>query len=154
MRRIIAIFVSILLFLLVFSLNFGDLSVLRLVYAADSYGNDINYVEVWEDSVLRANFTVSGGSVRVDAHKQIKIVVSIRLNSSLAGSNSEAIDYTKVLVNITDGSNYVWLNRELNNTSCVLSGSYYYLKEEGLLAENSLSEGVTYDVSVKYEVYC
>jgi len=103
---------------------------------------------------LRANFTVSGGSVRVDAHKQIKIVVSVRLNSSLASSNSEAIDYTKVLVNITDGSSYVWLNKELNNTSCVLSGNYYYLREEGLLAEDSLSEGVTYEVSVKYEAYC
>jgi len=119
------------------------------VLAVDSYGNDINYIEVWEGDTLKANFTSSGGTVKVNASKQIKFVVSIKFNSSLASSDTEAVDYTKVLMNITG----IWTNEELNNTSVVQSGDFYFLKEEGVLASDTLSEGETYECAVLYQGY-
>ena len=119
------------------------------VLAIDSYGDDINYIEVWEGDTLKANFTSSGGTVKVNASKQIKFVVSIKFNSSLASSNTEAVDYTKVLMNITG----IWTNEELNNTSVVQSGDFYFLKEEGILASDTLSEGETYECAVLYQGY-
>ena len=130
-------------------LPFNDNALLRLAFAADTYGNDINYVEIWEGNVLRANFTASGGSVRVNASAVLTFNVSIRLNSTLAASTSEAVSYTAVYMNITG----VWSNVELNNTSVQLTGSYYYLVERGVLAANSLSEGQTYDCRVLYKAY-
>ena len=119
------------------------------VLAVDSYGDDINFIEVWEGDTLKANFTSSGGTVKVNASKQIKFVVSIKFNSSLASSNTEAVDYTKVLMNITG----IWTNEELNNTSVVQSGDFYFLKEEGILASDTLSEGETYECAVLYQGY-
>ena len=119
------------------------------VLAVDSYGNDINYIEVWEGDTLKANFTSSGGTVRVNASKLIRFVVGIQFNDTLASSTAEAIDYTRVYMNITG----VWTNMELNNTSCQLSGSWYYLKEEGNLTAGTLSEGETYECSVLYQGY-
>ena len=119
------------------------------VLAVDSYGDDINYIEVWEGDTLKANFTSSGGTVKVNASKLIRFVVGIQFNSSLAGSSQEAIDYTRVYMNITG----VWTNVELNNTACQHSGSWYYLKEEGNLTANTLNEGETYECAVLYQGY-
>jgi hypothetical protein len=116
---------------------------------ADSYGNDILYIEVWEGSTLKANFTVSGGSVSVNASNTITFNVSICLNSTLASSTSEAVSYTAVYMNITG----IWTNVELNNTSVVLNGSFYYLIEKGVLNAGTLTEGQTYDCSVLYKAY-
>jgi len=140
---------SITVLLVLALLSFDSGTFLKVALAADSYGNDINFVEVWEDSTLKANFTSSGGTVRVNASKQIKFVVSIKFNSSLADSNQEAIDFTKVLMNITG----IWTNEELNNTSCQLSGDFYWLKEEGILAGGTLTDGQTYDCEVLYQGY-
>jgi len=119
------------------------------VLAVDSYGDDINYIEIWEGDTLKANFTSGGGTVKVNASKQIKFVVSIKFNSSLASSDTEAVDYTKVLMNITE----IWTNMELNNTSVVQNGDFYFLKEEGVLASDTLTEGETYECSVLYQGY-
>jgi len=145
MRRLLPVLIAVLLSCLIFiQLPHHTFTIL----AIDSYGDDINYIEVWEGDTLKANFT-SSGTVRVNASKLIRFVVGIRFNSSLAGSNQEAIDYTRVYMNITG----VWTNEELNNTSCQLSGSWYYLKEEGNLTANTLSEGETYECSVLYQGY-
>jgi len=119
------------------------------VLAVDSYGDDINYIEVWEGDTLKANFTSSGGTVKVNASKQIRFIVGIQFNDTLASSTAEAIDYTRVYMNITG----IWTNVELNNTACQHSGSWYYLKEEGNLTANTLSEGETYECSVLYQGY-
>jgi hypothetical protein len=126
-------------------------TILYFAYASpsDAYGNDVTHVEVWEDDTLKGNYTSSEGSVRVNASKTIKFVVGIKFNSTLASSQSEAINYTQVLMNITA----IWTNKELNNTSCTLANGFYWLKEEGILSPNTLSEGQTYDYSVLYKAY-
>jgi len=120
-----------------------------LVFAADSYGNDIKYIEVWEGDTLKANFTSSGGTVRVNASNTITFNVSICINSTLASSTSEAVSYTAVYMNITG----IWTNVELNNTSVVLNGSFYYLIEKGVINAGTLTEGQTYDCSILYKAY-
>ncbi|MEM3579221.1 MAG: hypothetical protein QXL54_03235 [Candidatus Bathyarchaeia archaeon] len=125
-----------------------------LVFAADTYGNQIDFIEVWEDTTLKANFTSGGGSVSVNASKQLKFVIGIRFNSTLASSQSEAVAYTRVYMNITYNGNFVWQNKELNNTSVSgPSGGFYWLKEEGILPPNTLSEGKIYACSVLYQGY-
>lgn len=114
---------------------------------ADAYGNDINYVEVWEDETLKANLTLTNGSVSVNGSKTITFIVSIKFNSTLASSTTEAIDYTRVLVNITG----IWINKELNNTECILSNGFYWLKEVGIVT--GLAEGESYEVDFFYKTY-
>lgn len=129
-----------------------------LVLAADAYGDQINYVEVWQWNgtayVLRANFTSTGQSVRVEDNHVIKFVVSIKFNSTFASSQAEAISYTRVYMNITNGGT-IWNNEELNNTECTgPTGNFYYLKEEGIW--NSTGKpvaGVTYACSIVYQGY-
>jgi glycerol-3-phosphate dehydrogenase len=128
-----------------------------IVYAADSYGNDINFVEVWQYNEtawnLLANFTTTGGSVRVHDSWVMNFTVGIKVNSTLVSSSAEAISYTRVYMNITDGGT-IWNNVELNNTACSLVGSYYYLTEQGHWnATGKPSAGVTYACSILYQAY-
>jgi len=128
-----------------------------IVYAADSYGNDINFIEVWQYNGsawnLLANFTSTGGSVRVHDSWATNFTVGIQINSTLVSSVSDAIAYTRVYMNITDGGS-IWTNAELNNTSCSLSGSYYYLTEQGYWNETGKPvAGVTYACSILYQAY-
>jgi hypothetical protein len=147
-RKIFLVAVPVAL-LIVALLGFSHDDFVSLVFAADSYGHDIKYIEVWEGDMLKANFTASGGSVRINASNTITFNVSICLNSTLASSTSEAVSYTAVYMNITG----IWTNVELNNTSVVLNGSFYYLIEKGVLNAGTLTEGQTYDCSVLYKAY-
>lgn len=129
----------------------------RMVFAADSYGNDINFVEVWQhngtDWNLLDNFTTTGGSVRVHDSWVLNFTVGIMVNSTLVSSVSDAIAYTRVYMNITDGG-AIWNNVELNNTACSLNGSYYYLTEQGHWnATGKPVAGVTYACSILYQAY-
>jgi len=133
--------------LIVALLGFSHDGFVSLVFAA--YGNDLKYIEVWEGNTLKANFTSSGGTVRVNASNTITFNVSICINSTLVSSSAEAVSYTAVYMNITG----IWTNMELNNTSVVLNGSFYYLIEKGVLNAGTLSEGQTYDCSVLYKAY-
>jgi hypothetical protein len=135
--------------LIVALLGFSHDGFVSLVFAADSYGNDIKYIEVWEGNTLKANFTSSGGTVRVNASNTITFNVSICINSTLVSSTAEAVSYTAVYMNITG----IWTNVELNNTSVVLNGSFYYLIEKGVVNAGTLTEGQTYDCSVLYKAY-
>lgn len=133
-----------------------DSNVNLRVYASpgDSYGNDIVWVAVYQGGVLKANFTASGGSARIDAGIQVDFVVYIKFNASLATSQSEAVSYTKVVMNITYNSNFVWQNKELNNTSVSgPSGGFYWLKEVGNWTSNLPQAGATYTCTVKYQGY-
>ena len=122
---------------------------LNLVFA-QTEGN-IQYVEVWQlegsNYVLKANFT-EDGSVSVNGSQWFKFVVCHRFNSSYANNEQEAIDYTKILMNITS----IWTNKELNNTSCTLNENWYILKEVGYLNQ-TLSEGETYECTVLQKGY-
>ena len=146
-------FLIIPLILILLTLPFlnNNATILFFAYASpsDVYGNDIKYIEVWEGDTLKANFSSSGGTIRVNASYIITFNVSICINSTLVSSGSEAVSYTAVYMNITG----IWTNVELNNTSVVLNGSFYYLIEKGVLNAGTLSEGQTYDCSVLYKAY-
>ncbi|MFN3329235.1 MAG: hypothetical protein ACK40U_10395 [Fervidobacterium pennivorans] len=141
--------------MLLLTLFFGEPEIFLRVFGspADAYGNDIVYIEVWQGGSLKANFTSTGGSVRIDANQQVDFVVCIKFNSTLASSESEAISYTKVLMNITYSGNYIWQNKELNNTSIFLSNGFYWLKEVGNWTSNLPQEGITYNCAVLYQGY-
>lgn len=130
---------------------------LNLAYAADAYGNDILWVAIYQYNGtawnLVWNITSSGGSYRVHDAWAINFTVCIQFNNTLASSTAEAIDYTRVYMNITDGGT-VWNNEELNNTACTLEGDYYVLLEEGYWNEVGKPEaGVTYECAVLYQGY-
>jgi hypothetical protein len=125
---------------------------------ADSYGNDITYAEVWQHNGtawnLVENFTSSGGSTRIHDGWQVKFYIGLKLNSTLAASQAEAIDFTRVYMNITYIGGSVWTNKELNNTSCSgPSGGFYYLEEEGLWNMDLPVAGRTYTCDVKAQFY-
>jgi hypothetical protein len=99
------------------------------------------------------NWTSSGESIRVVDSLPLKFYVGISFNSTYASSSSEAISFTRVYMNISD-SGSIWVNEELNNTSCVLSGDYYYLEELAAWNQTGKPEsGITYAFSTRYEGY-
>jgi hypothetical protein len=151
-KIILAILISISLITLFRSFN-DTFLIVKKVYASDSYGNDINYIEIYQYNGsswnLVTNFTSSGGSERIHDNWQTRFLVNIKLNSTLATSTSEAISYTRVYMNIST----VWTNVELNNTSCSLNGDFYWLLEEGNWTTSLPSLGVTYSCSVNYQAY-
>jgi len=156
MRKIL-IAIPIIVLLLTLTLWNNSINIRVFASPADAYGNDINYVEIWQFNgttwVLKANFTSSGGSVRINDNQQVKFNVGIKLNSTLASSSNEAISYTRVYMNITYDSNFIWQNVELNNTSCQLVGNFYYLIETGIWSTNLPIAGKTYACTVLYQAY-
>ena len=139
--------------LLAFGLFTPKQTWINVAYANGSSSGDINFVEIWQyngsDYVLRANFTSSGTFLLYDS-QPTKFMVNIKFNSTLAGSTNEAIECTKVIMNITG----VWTNEEFNNTSCMLNGDFYYLVETGIWNEEGKPEsGVTYECNVIYQGY-
>lgn len=156
------IFIASILIILLF---FCSLSILKkeqgawivIVYGspADAYGNDICYVEVWQYNGtawnLACNFTSSGGSCRIDSFIT-KFIVMVKLNETLASSQSQALELTKNYMNITYDSTYVWSNQELNNTSCTgPTSGFYWIKEWGNWTTNLPQEGITYTCKLDYQ---
>jgi len=116
---------------------------------ADSYGNDILSIAVYEDNVLKTNLTASGGTVRLNASKTITFNVTICLNKTLASSQNEAIQYTRVYLNITG----VITNAELTNVKIWEGTNFYYLIEKYTVNPNTLIGGQTYACTFKYQAY-
>jgi len=140
------------LLLLFASFNSRIFGTKLIVYAnpGDAYGNDIKFIEVWEGSVLKANFTASGGSVRVNASKAITFNVTIWFNNTFASSQSDAVSYTRVYLNITG----VVTNAELTNVKVSGPvGGFYILVERYVIAAGTLTEGQTYECTFKYQGY-
>ena len=160
MKKLILVFTAGLI-LLLSQLSPHRFAFINVVFAspADVYGNDINFCEVWQyngsDWNLVYNFTSTGGSVRIHDSWQVKFVVGTKLNDTLASSSSEALDYTKTLMNITYGSppSFVWQNVELNNTSISQSGGFYWIVENGVWTTDLPVEGVTYNCAIDYRQY-
>lgn len=128
---------------------------IHLAWAADAYGNDVEFVEIYQYDGsawnLVENFTSSGGSCRVHDGWPTNFTVSIKFNSTLASSTAEAIDYTRLYMNISES---IWTNEELNNTACSLVGSFYILTEEGHWNQTGKPvAGTTYECSVSYQGY-
>lgn len=134
-----------------------NVTLIQMVWAADVHNNDILWVAVyqWNGSawVLRNNFTSSGGSTRIHHEQVVNFTVRIKLNSTLASSTTEAVSYTRVYMNITNGGS-IWTNEELNNTAATLSGDFYLITEEGIWNETGKPvAGTTYSCTVDYDAY-
>ena len=155
-KLLVALISSFLLIIALLSLN-GNFSLIQLVYASDSYGNDINWVAVYQwngsDYELRHNITSSGGTYRIYDNQTTKFVVNIKFNSTLASSSAEAISFTRIYMNITNEGT-IWNDAELNNTDCNLVGDFYILNENGVWnSTGKPTGGVTYACSVLYQGY-
>lgn len=130
-----------------------------IVYAADSYGSDLLYIEVWQYNGthwnMLKNFTSSGGTQRIRPNRAIMFNVGCKLNDSLAVDNSEAVEFSQVLMNITynNGVDFIWDNIELNNTAVSKSGGYYWLEEQGNWTSSLAQAGVIYNCSVSYQSF-
>jgi hypothetical protein len=123
-----------------------------LVYAADEYGSDINFVEVWqyEDSawILRHNIT-SSSTYRISDSQPTSFVVNVKFNETLAEDEDQAADYTRVTMNITG----VWTSESLNYTSISTADDFYWLVYVGNWTESLPTAGESYSVSVLFEGY-
>lgn len=155
MKKVTAFFlVTILSCILLWSRSQTDLIVQGLG-SPDEYGNCLVWhtVEQWNGSdwIILLNHTSSSNwTERVHHARPTRFQVKWRLNNTLADSESEAIQYTKILMNIST----VWTNEELNNTSSSSDATYYYGIELGNWNQTAKPEsGVTYEVATKYEAY-
>lgn len=127
------------------------------VYAEDSYGNDIIYIEEWQYNGtayhLLLNTTTMNETTALDGNRSIQFFVCMRLNDTLAPNNATAITYTRILMNITYNTSFIWTNEVLNNTNSVHDGDYYYVKANGLWANPPPQDGVLYTTAIKYWIY-
>lgn len=127
-----------------------------LIVFADIHNNDITRLEVYQYTLgswkLLLNVTSTGQSCDIDANKAIRFNVTVRLNKTLADNDNEAIEYSKVLMNITNGGT-VWNNKLLNNTDVSSDADWYYLIETGNWSSDLPSEGVEYTCTIRYEAY-
>jgi len=131
-----------------------------LAFAADSYGNDITYIEVWQYNgtadTNKANFTATAGSARIVDSWSTSFIIGVKINSSLVASSAEAISYTRVNMTIirTDTSAYIWNNVPLNNSaSATLISSFYYTTKIGNWTSSLPASGVTYNCTAVYQAY-
>lgn len=128
-----------------------------VVYAQDSYGDDVVYIEVWQHNgtayALLLNTTSTNQTVALDGGKSVRFFVCVRLNDTLAPNNDTAVTRTQIFMNITYNTSFVWTNEELNNTSSIHDGNYYYVKESGDWTSDLPQDGVEYTAPIKYYVY-
>jgi hypothetical protein len=131
-----------------------------LAFAADSYGNDITHVEVWQfnttQDILKANFTATAESERIHDTWSTSFIVGVKINSSLVASSAEAISYTRINMTIirTDTSAYIWNNVPLNNSAtATLVSTFYYTTKIGNWTSSLPESGVTYNCTVVYQAY-
>jgi len=132
----------------------GSMFVLT-VYGADSYGNDITHIHVYQNGSLLVNFTATGGSQRINDSVSMHFEVYVKINSSLVSSEAEAISYTRVNMSIMNvNTTYVWNNVPLNSSGTAsLVGSYYYHQKYGDWTSSLPVAGVTYNCTVVYQAY-
>lgn len=159
MKRKLSIACVALLATLSASLILSQTDTLLLVKAIgtpDAYGNVIVWhtIEQWNGTawVILQNVTTSTAwTQRVVDSQPIRFQVKWRLNNTLAGSEAEAVTYTRVKMNITVG---IWDNKAFNNTSTSSDASYYYGVELGTWnVTGQPVAGTTYNVATRYEAY-
>jgi len=148
---------SVLILMFALAFNAGTRLVLASPgWSADSYGNALVYVEVWQYHdgawVLRGNLT-DEGSVKIFHGEKVNFTVCVKANATLIPEVSS--DYIRVYMNIThQNGTKIWELKELNYTSHTTTGGFHYIKYEGVWSTTSLpEEGVTYDCAVDYRQY-
>jgi len=151
-----------LLFVLIVSLAlivsaFQPKYAILIVYAnpePDSYGNCINQINIyqWNGTAykLLTTETASNFELRVEDSKAIKIEVTVQLNSTLASSEQEAIDYTECTITIGT----IVTEASMINTNCILQGDFYILTYEYEWNQAGYPQaGETYNVGIEYKAY-
>lgn len=137
-----------------------------LVYAAgtpDSYGNQIANCTVlqldgsWDVKgvVTSANYT-SGVQIKVDADKNTRFNVTLKLNDTMAVDAAEAQTNTRCYINITYTNGTVVIsNTEMTDWTSEDGGDgYYYVQTTYTWTDAGYPEaGVTYYIYFKYEAY-
>jgi hypothetical protein len=161
LKKIIVLIAVSLILILVFALfSMNNFTVINIVYAspADSYGNDILFIEVWQWNgtayALKHNITSSGGSYRINDNCATRFNVTVRFNATLASSQSEAVSFTRVYMNITDGGT-IWNNQLLTNVAVRgPTGGFYILTKQATWNSTGYPvAGTTYTISALYQGY-
>ena len=127
---------------------------INVAYAADSSGNAILWIRISQYDgggwVERVNSTASDFSILVEEAEAVKFQVGIRFNDTLAGSESEAVEYTRVYLNIST----VVTNQELTNETISYTAPWYYLTETYTWNQTSYPvAGEDYACTVWYQGY-
>jgi len=140
--------------------QFGDWAVLQgwAIGTPDAYGNVIMNLTIhqwntthWVEILFWDNDT--NWAVRVEPDLAINLTFWLRLNNTLAASVNQAVDYTQVLTNITNGGAQ-WTNEEFNNTASASAGSYYYYQEQGFWNMSGVpAAGTDYTVVSDYNAF-
>jgi len=156
MKKQIAISATILAMVLTLALLAVPQSPLLTVHLAyaDALDNDINAIYIYQpiDTALDTQ-VATNQSYRIVGAVNMSFIVEIQLNDTLAVSTGEAISYTKVTMNITEGVNAILTNEELTNINCTHLGDYYILYETTQWVSSLPEDGKTYVCAIKYEAY-
>jgi len=139
--------------------NFLDFYV---VWASDSYGDDINDTKVSQYNtsqwVLIQQFSANG-SARITDSWQTSFLVTVKINGSLLATNTSSGADTATRVNMTivqadNGANIIWNNLSLNSTGTPSYASpYWYVAKLGNWTSSLPVAGVTYNCTIVYQGY-
>lgn len=124
----------------------------------DAYGNVIVNLTIhqhngtaWNELLFWDNDT--DWSVRVEPDFAINLTLWVRLNNTLASSENQAVSFTRVFCNITDGGS-IWNNVEFNNTDTGSDATYYYCQEQGFWNDSGYpATGINYNVNTTYDAF-
>lgn len=133
-----------------------------VVYASDSYGDDINDTIVSQYNttawITIQDFTANG-SARITPAWSTSFLVTVKINASLLATNSSAGSDSGTRVNMTivqadNGTNIIWNNLTLNSTGTPsFTSPYWYVQKLGNWTSNLAVSGVTYNCTIVYQGY-
>jgi hypothetical protein len=133
---------------------------INLAWAADAYGQDIEWIHVvqyngtaWN---LVKNFTATAGSERILAGYQVNFTVAVRLNYTFAGSSSDASSFSRVNATISTGGTPLsgWSNVPCNQTvTPTQNGTYWYVWFYANWTSPTPVGGNTYNCTFLYQAY-
>ena len=133
-----------------------------VVWAADSYGDDIN------DTLVSTQFAggwiqlqdLSGnGSCSINASQPMSFIVTVKINGSLLAVSSAGQADSNTRVNMTivqadNASNIIWNNLTLNSTGTPsFTAPYWYVAKLGNWTSSLPLSGVTYNCTIVYQAF-
>ena len=125
-----------------------------IVFAAgnpDGYGNAINTMSIYQNEIQVAYATTSnyssGMTLEIDSSILTRIVATVRLNLTLASSQSDAKDKTRVFLNISD----VVSNQNMTFWQSGQDANYYYVSYNSSLWTPDVD--TTYNVTLDFDAY-
>lgn len=139
------------------SLAFPHAFFIGVVWAADSYGNDIEWIDVSQYNTTSwnqvYNFT-GNGTTRIHDSWETSFLVQFRVNKTLM-TEAEVLTYCSVNCTIThQNSTLIWDNVALNVTGSTTSdATYYYAQRLGNWTSSLPEAGVVYNCTFVYKAY-